>query len=65
LTFIDMFWVLGACNMLQHWSLAYAIWHVTYPLALITWEVMGAKHDKVKKTQGRRDWGKQIAAVLL
>jgi hypothetical protein len=38
--------------MLQHWSLAHAIWHVTCPLALITWEVMGAKHDKVKKTQG-------------
>jgi len=33
--------------------LAHATQHVICPLVLTTWEVMGAKHDKVEKKQGK------------
>jgi hypothetical protein len=28
-------------------------WHVTRPLVLVTWEVMGAKHDKAEKNRAK------------
>jgi hypothetical protein len=35
------------------------------PLVLGTWEFMGAKHYKVKKSMQRVDHGKKIAVIVL